>query len=96
MTDPVVAEARLILLKELARSSDGRSNDLVLDRVLDAHGFRRSRDWLRTQLRALAELGAIDVREAGSVVVAELKRLGRDHVDRRGAIESVARPADAE
>lgn len=94
MTDGVTADARLIILRELALQVDGRSNDLVLDRVLDAHGVRRSRDWLRTQLRALAELEAVKLSEAGSLLVATLRRAGRDHVERRAVIEGVARPAD--
>ena len=96
MSDTLTPEARLIVLRELAQQGDGRSNDLVLARVLDTHGVSRSREWLRTQLRALAEVGAISVREVGSIMVAELKRLGRDHVERRGTIDGVARPADAE
>ena len=96
MTDALTPEARLIVLRELAQAGDGRSNDLVLARVLDAHGVTRSRDWLRTQLRALAEIGAIGVREVGTLLVAELRALGRDHVERRRVIDGVARPADAE
>jgi hypothetical protein len=92
--DGVAADARLMILRELSRQTDGRLSDLVLDRVLTAYGMRRSRDWLRTQLRALAELEAVRVSEIGSVVVAELRRLGRDHVERRAVIEGVARPAD--
>lgn len=92
--DRIAADARLMILQELARQTDGRSSDLVLTRVLDAYGVRRSRDWLRTQMRALAELDAIRVEEVGSIFVASLRKLGRDHVDRRSVIEGVARPAD--
>lgn len=92
--DRVAADARLMILRELAQQTDGRSSDLVLDRVLDAHGVRRSRDWLRTQLRKLAELEAVRVSEVGSVLVATLRRAGRDHVERRFLIEGVSPPAD--
>lgn len=94
--DAIAADARLLVLKELARQADGRLNDVVLERVLDTYGVRRSREWLRTQLRALAELGAIGVAEAGALLVAELRRAGRDHVERRAVLDGVARPADAE
>lgn len=94
MADPIAADARLMILQELALQIDGRSNDLVLDRVLTAFGVRRSRDWLRTQLGALAELDALRVETVGSVMVATLRQAGRDHVERRTAIEGVARPAD--
>lgn len=90
----VAADARLIILRELAAQTDGRSSDLVLARVLDAFGVRRSRDWLRTQLRGLAELEAVRLEEIGTVMVASLRRAGRDHVERRGVIEGVSRPAE--
>lgn len=95
MSDPLAADARLAILQELARSTDGRGNEVVLDRVLDTYGIRRSRDWLRTQLRALAELAAVDLREVGTIMVAELRQAGRDHVDRRSVLDGIARPADA-
>ena len=94
MTDPIAGDARLMILRELATQTDGRSNDLVLARVLDAYGIKRSRDWLRTQLGALAELGAIRVEDMASVRIATLRQLGRDHVERRGVIEGISRPAD--
>lgn len=96
MIDRVAEDARLIVLRHLAEQADGRSNDIVLDRVLDTYGVRRSREWLRTQLRRLAELDAISVEEVGSILVAGLRRAGRDHVDRRAPIEGVSRPADAD
>lgn len=94
MSDQIAEDARLMMLRELAGQTDGRSNDMVLSRVLDAYGVNRSRDWLRTQLRRLAELDAVSVREVGTVMVVELRRAGRDHVERRGVIEGVSRPAD--
>jgi hypothetical protein len=92
--DRVAADARLIILRELAAQTDARSNDLVLDRVLDTLGVRRSRDWLRTQLRKLVELEAVRIQEVGTVMVVSLRRAGRDHVERRAVIEGVSRPAD--
>jgi len=92
--DQIAEDGRLIILRELAAQTDGRSNDLVLARVLDAFGVRRSRDWVRTQLRRLAELEAVRIQEVSTVMVASLRQAGRDHVDRRGIIEGVSRPAD--
>jgi hypothetical protein len=48
---------------------------------------------VRTQLRALADLGAVTLTEAGSVMIASLTRAGLDHVDGRGIIEGVRRPS---
>ncbi|HEX8485713.1 hypothetical protein [Sphingomonas sp.] len=92
--DRVAADARLMILRWLANQVDGRASDVVLARVIDAYGVRRSRDWLRTQMRALAELEAVKVEMVDTVMIATLRKAGRDHVERRGVIEGVSRPAD--
>lgn len=94
--DRMAEDARLIILRELAGQADARLNDVVLSRILDAHGVRRSREWIRTQLRRLAELDAVRLTEVATVMVAELRRAGRDHVERRLLLEGVTRPADEE
>jgi hypothetical protein len=86
-------DARLVILKELARQPDGRLNEALLEKVLDVFGHRRSREWIRTQLNKLAELGAVVVLQAGTVLVASITRAGLDHVERRSVIEGVARPS---
>lgn len=91
--DYMVADARLIMLKELARQNDGRLNEAILLNVLDAFGHRRTRDFVRTQLRAMVDVGAVALTEAGSVMIAEITRAGMDHVDRRAVIEGIARPS---
>lgn len=88
----LVADAKLVILRELAKMTDGRLNETILVTVLDAFGHRRSRDWVRTQLRALADIGAVKITEAGSVMVAEISRAGVDHVNRRIVLEGVDRP----
>ncbi|WP_236020617.1 VpaChn25_0724 family phage protein [Devosia sediminis] len=87
------ANAKLVILRELSKMTDGRLNDAILEGVLDKFGHRRSRDWVRTQLRALADIGALTTTEVGSVMVAEITRAGIDHVDRRVVLEGVARPS---
>lgn len=86
-------DARLVILKELSRQPDGRLNDALLEKVLDVFGHRRSREWIRTQLRKLEELGAVHVTEAGTVLVAAITRAGVDHVERRSFFDGVARPS---
>ena len=94
--DEVVArDARLCILRELANQTNGQLNDATLLQVLDIFGFNRSREWLRTQLNKLEELGAVQLSQAGTVVVAELRRAGRDHVERRAVIDGISRPSDA-
>lgn len=91
--DFLTSDARLVILRELAKQTDGRLNENILVSVLDTFGHHRSRDWVRTQLRALEELGAITITEAGSVMIAGITRLGLEHVERRTIIEGVARPS---
>lgn len=92
--ESVAEDGRLVILKELAMQVDGRSNEVILMRVLDAFAIKRSREWVRTQLRKLAELGAVRVTEAGTVMIAQITSLGRNHVERREIIEGVSRPSD--
>lgn len=86
-------DARLIILRELARMTDHTLNETILVKVLDTFGHRRSREWVRTQLNKLAELSAVTLQTAGSITIAKLTRAGLDHVERRSIIEGVARPS---
>lgn len=86
-------DARLVILKALLQQTDGRLNETMLVHVLDGFGHRRSRAWVRTQLLALRELGAVTITEAGSVMVAGLTQLGQAHVERREVLDGVARPS---
>ncbi len=89
-------DARLVILKELAKQGDYRLNETILVEVLDAFGYRKSRDWLRAQLRALQESGAVTLIEAGTILVATITQAGLDHVERRRQIDGVARPSPEE
>ncbi|WEK00609.1 MAG: hypothetical protein P0Y59_02640 [Candidatus Sphingomonas phytovorans] len=92
--DKLTQDGRLCMLKELAVQVDGRLNEKTLMQVLETFGITRSRDWVRTQLRAMDELGVVHVIEAGTVMVASLTTLGRNHVERRAIVEGIARPSD--
>lgn len=85
--------ARLVILRALAQQTDFRLNQTILMHELDRFGHRRSREWLRTQLLKLQELGAISVMEAGTIMVATLTGLGLAHVERREVIDGVDRPS---
>lgn len=91
--DFLTTDARLVILKELAGQPDGRLNEVLLEKVLDVFGHRRSREWIRTQLRKLEELGAVRINEAGTVLVASITRAGVDHVERRSFLDGVAKPS---
>ncbi len=90
----LAADARMYLLRELRRQPDERMSDLMLHRVLDAYGLRVDRDWVRTQLRKLEQLGAIVMTPAGETLFAQLTETGRNHVDQRAVLEGVSRPSD--
>lgn len=86
-------DARLCILRELAKQTDGRANESILAEVLVAFGHNRSREWLRTQLRKLEEIGAVRLHFVGDYMVPEITRAGLDHVERRVVIEGVKRPS---
>lgn len=94
LADALAGDARLVILKELVQQVDGRLSLQMLQRVLDAYGVRRDRDWIVTQLRKLEALGAIELTQSEAVMVARITRAGRDHVEERSIIEGVTRPAD--
>ena len=94
-------DARLAILAELAQQRDATLNSRSITRVIEALGIKRSNEWIENQLRRLAEFDAIAVREVnltgiGRVLVATLKRAGRDHVEQRALLAGVSNPADVE
>lgn len=96
LSDAIAAEARLIILRELAGQTDGRLSSLSIRSILDVHAIRRDGDWIATQLRKLESLGAVELGEAGSTLIAKITRPGRDHVEERAVLSGVARPSEAE
>lgn len=55
LTDAFAANARLIILRELADTNGYTSNDSVLQMVLDKWGQKLSRDRVRTELSWLSD-----------------------------------------
>lgn len=86
-------DARLVILRALADENDGRLNETIITKILDAFGHCESRDWVRTQIRALNDLGVITYSEISSIMVANITQLGLDHVERRTVVEGVSRPS---
>jgi hypothetical protein len=91
--DHVARDARLVILRLLHADTSGTGNEVLLQAGLRTFGHDRTRDFVRTQMRTLADLGALRVTEAGSVLVASITSLGIDHVERRAHIEGVERPS---
>lgn len=96
LKEKIAQDARLAILRELSAQGDGRLNDLLLQRQLDAIGFRRDRDWIKTQLSKLEALGGVSLVEAGPMVIARIERPGRDHLDERSVLSGVTRPHEVE
>lgn len=86
-------DARLVILRTLHQDTSGTTNDVLLQRTLETFGHHRPRDFTRTQLLALSGLGAVTLREAGTVMIAAITPAGVDHVERRAIISGVARPS---
>lgn len=86
-------EARLIILRTLAGEPDGRLNSELLRRNAESFGISRTREWVQAEMRALEQLGAVEIMEAGSVLVGQLTQRGLDHVERRAFLDGVKRPS---
>lgn len=85
-------DARLIIMRELAGEPKYALNETLLQATLEVFGIARSREWVREELRRLADVGAVTLNEAGSVLIAVLTAKGLDHVEGRLVIEGVKRP----
>ncbi|MEP9402050.1 hypothetical protein [Sphingomonas sp. VNH70] len=92
--DRYAEDARLVMLKELGLQIDGRLNEVSLKRVLAAFAVTRSRDWVRNELAAMAELGAVTLSEAGTVMIAKITKAGREHLELERRIIGIAQPSD--
>ncbi|WP_126975050.1 VpaChn25_0724 family phage protein [Frigidibacter oleivorans] len=86
-------QSRLIILKALsAQVAETLNSDLLLHE-LATFGIRKTREWVHGELRWLADMGAVSLVQAGSVLVATLADHGQRHLDRLIAIEGIQRPS---
>ena len=86
-------QARLIVLRALAKQEDETLNsDLILPE-LTLFGIRKDRVWLHQEMRWLADMGTITLIEAGTILVATLTERGGRHLRREIAIEGIQRPS---
>ncbi|RVQ76128.1 VpaChn25_0724 family phage protein [Sinorhizobium medicae] len=92
--DYLVEKGRLVILQAIAREFNGHLREDLLQKALDACFLSRSIEWVRTQLRKLEELGAVRITVDGGKMIAGITPVGRDHVDRRSALDGVAWPED--
>lgn len=90
----IAEKGRLVILQALAREFNGHLREDLIQKAVDIYLLSRSIEWVRTQLRKLEELGAIDVTEDNGKLIAGITRAGRDHVERRSPIAGIAWPED--
>ncbi len=88
----VTQEARLVLLRLLAESTDYTSNSSMLDMALDAFGVSLSRDQVDTQLAWLAEQGLVSIEKIATVTRATLTARGLDVSTGAAKCPGVKRP----
>lgn len=86
-------DLRLVMLKALSKYPGYQGNETILSVEADAFGHSVSRDVIRTEMRKLGELGAVTIREAGSVMVATLSLRGLEHVQAKTFIDGILQPS---
>ncbi len=90
----IAEKGRLVILQALAREFNGHLREDLIQKAVDIYLLSRSIEWVRTQLRKLEELGAIDITEDNGKLIAGITRTGRDHVERRSPLAGIAWPED--
>lgn len=88
----IAEDRRLCLLRTLAAQTDGTLNESILQRAVEKYGHNVSRDVIKADLRWLAEVGTVENKEVEGYLIASLTDRGLDHVERRTAIDGIAKP----
>ncbi|MBA5777462.1 hypothetical protein H2509_13470 [Stappia sp. F7233] len=92
--DYLERHGRLVILEAIAREFNGHLREDLIQKALDVYLVSRSIEWVRTQLRKLEEIGAVNLEEDGGKLIAGLAQAGRDHLERRAPLDGVAWPED--
>ena len=92
-TESIRQHARLIILKALADQVDERLHSGFIAEELLRFGIDRPREWIHGELSWLQEMGAVQLLQAGSVMVAMLSEKGARHLRRGLIIEGIKRPS---
>lgn len=91
--DFLQSDRRLVILRILAELPGYRGNSSVIASLLERFGHAVSRDNVKSELRFLADVGALALVEAGAVLVATLSSRGEDVVKGRIVIDGIAKPS---
>lgn len=93
-SDHFDAEARLVILKALDEEPTKTMNDSLLLTILAKYAINRDRDYLRTQLGWLkTNGGAVELQQAGTVIIATLTERGANHLGRVSPISGIKLPS---
>lgn len=92
-TQTLREDARLIILKALSKQTDERLHSGLLGAELQSLGIDRDRAWIHSELEWLAEIGAVTLIRAETVMVATLTEKGARHLRRAISIDGVSRPS---
>ena len=92
-SDYKLRDLRLTMLKSLRAQGDRTANEKILQLEAKQFGLAFPREVIREELRFLERLQAVVIREAGSVMIASLKRRGEDHLERLIELEGVDAPS---
>ena len=84
---------RLIVLRALADEPNYTHNDAILADIAKSYSVDRGRDFLKTEIRWLENIGAVTVKELGSTLIVTATQRGVDHAERRIVIDGVRRPS---
>lgn len=92
-----IEDIRLIILRALAAEDNASMHEGRLQYELERFGYNKTRDFIRNQLLWLeTEVNAVTTRIAGTVMIATLRKAGREHVDRSRSLPGVKRPSDVD
>jgi hypothetical protein len=91
----LLADARLVILKELNAMPSGAANETLIDAALKTFGHRHMREWVREQLTEMEKLGAVkcQVMNEEGFVIAHITKLGIGHLERLTVIDGIAAPS---
>lgn len=91
----LLANARLVILKELNADPAGQAGENLIDAALRAFGHRHMREWVREQLTEMEKLGAVKVETVNDdgFMIAVITKRGIGHLERLTVIEGIAQPS---
>jgi len=86
------ADARLVMLQALAGERNKTLGVDYLILALETRAIARGVDWVRAELRALEEMGAVKVREIAGELHGTISLRGEEHLASRIVLDGVSQP----